>query len=170
MVDSQPVGRGWHRRGTLQDADNGNEYVSTETPGHITLLTPTDHKIVLSDVCSRGKTFLLCLPARFLPKHGGWVCYISCWIICFLVNFLSLFNSLVITFLFTTYTIALCPSFFLLLTGFRAGLVAHYFTKQTLENSQCYRIVVGLICSQPTLASRSNLFTHSLTTNCVSYY
>ena len=121
-MDSQPVGRGWHRRGTLQDADNGNEYVSTETPGHITLLTPTDHKIVLSDVCSRGKTFLLCLPARFLPKHGGWVCYISCWIICFLVNFLSLFNSLVITFLFTTYTIALCPSFFLLLTGFRAGL------------------------------------------------
>ena len=121
MVDSQPVG-GWHRRRTLQDADNGNEYVSTETPGHITLLTPTDHKIVLSDVCSRGKTFLLCLPACFLPKHGGWVCYISCWIICFLVNFLSLFNSLVITFLFTTYTIALCPSFFLLLTGFRAGL------------------------------------------------
>lgn len=44
---------GWHRRGTLQDADNGDEYVSTETPGHITLLAPTDPKIVLSDEFKR---------------------------------------------------------------------------------------------------------------------
>ena len=41
----------------------------------------------------------------------------------YLYGFLSyLYKSLVITFLFTMYTIAPCLSFFLLLTGFRAGL------------------------------------------------